>query len=426
VILRPGRYAARTALLAVLGVAVGVMGLAPAGCTPPPGAESPAVLRIPHIGKEVPMVRVRLGEDVPTLVVAVQGPWRLMAEGGEIARGDSLAATPVGVQNGQLLVGAAPAVDGPVDLLSERDGAIVIRQTVAGAVRQRSYRGTIRLVPEAGGLVRVINTLPLEAYLAGVLANELFKTWNVEAYKAQAVAARTYALQQRNTHLHDETDLSDSTASQVYGGATTETKTSWDAVVKTWAVAGAVRGADGKSTLLKMYYSSTCGGMTASAAAVFGGPCPAPLLGGVRCEWCQASTKYRWPDVVLTKQEIAEGLRHSGYPDLATLGPVATVEVAELAGAGDRATVIRVTGKSGRAVLVRAALWRTLVGAGKVPSTWFDIQDAGDRIVLKDGRGFGHGVGMCQWGAEFLAEHGKTGEEILRYYYPGVELVRAY
>ena len=59
-------------------------------------------------------------------------------------------------------------------------------------------------------------------------------------------------------------------------------------------------------------------------------------------------------------------------------------------------------------------------------STWFDVEDQGDRIVLTHGRGFGHGVGMCQWGAEYLARHGKTGEEILRYYYPKVELVRAY
>jgi stage II sporulation protein D len=67
-----------------------------------------------------------------------------------------------------------------------------------------------------------------------------------------------------------------------------------------------------------------------------------------------------------------------------------------------------------------------LMGPKRVRSTWFDIQDAGDRILLKNGRGDGHGVGLCQWGAEYLAEHGKTAEEILRYYYPGVELVKAY
>jgi len=409
------------AALAMLAVAVGAAALGLGGCAP----EGPPV-RAPKIGNEVPLVRVHLGDDAASLVVAVRGPWRLTADSGEVGKGPRLDWTLCQVQDGEIVFGEAAPVAGAVELAAETDGTIWVRQTVGGTTRERAYRGSVRLGPAAGGVVRVVNTLPLEAYVAGVLANELVRSWHVETYKALAVAARTYALQERSSRGRYDADVHDSTASQVYGGCLTETLTAWEAVERTWGIVGTYRGPEGKPTLLRMYYSSTCGGMTASAAEVSSGPVPPPLVGGVSCTWCRQSPKYRWPDVALTKREIADGQRRSDAPELASLGPVDKVEVAERDGPNLRATLIRIVGASGKSVLVRAANWRSLVGAGKVPSTWFDVEDAGDRILLKNGHGYGHGVGLCQWGAEFLAARGKTGEEILRYYYPGVELVRAY
>ena len=95
-------------------------------------------------------------------------------------------------------------------------------------------------------------------------------------------------------------------------------------------------------------------------------------------------------------------------------------------GDGGRAAAIRIVDAAGVSVLIDANFWRGVMGPGRVLSTWFDIEDRGDSIALVNGRGWGHGVGLCQWGAEFLAERGKTGEEILRYYYPKIELMRAY
>jgi stage II sporulation protein D len=411
----------RPAALAAMAAAVAVAALVAGGCTP-----EGTPMRAPPVGKEVPLMRVRLGEDVASLVVEVRGPWRLIGDAGEVAGGDKLDWAPVVLQDGRITVGTAPPVTGSADLVSEHDGTIWIRQAVGGTPRERAYRGSVRFVITSGGLIRVVNVVPMEAYLAGVLANELPKPWHVEAYKALAVAARTYALQERMTRKRSDSDVSDSTASQVYGGCQTETRTAWEAIKGTWGVVGSYPGAGGKPTLFLMYYSSTCGGLTTGATAAFGDVAPPPLIGGVTCTYCQQSPKFRWPDVALTKQEVADAMHRSGAPELVSLGPIVTVEVAERNGPNQRATLIRVIGKSGTSVLVQARLWRGLVGASKVPSTWFDIEDAGDRIILKNGRGSGHGVGLCQWGAQYLAEHGKTGEEILRYYYPGVVLVRAY
>jgi len=410
-----GRESVAVRSLLLVGLVMALVG----GCS----CEGPRA-RVPTMGPEVLRIRVRLGDEAPAVTVAVTGPWRLTGSAGLIASGSELGWTEVQCSGG-VIFGDRPAVSGPVELDAERPGSLWVRQMVGGQPRDRSYRGLLRFVPTENGTVRVINVVPLEAYLAGVLANELYGTWHVEAYKAQAVAARTYTLVEYKRRGRYDFDVYDSTRSQVYGGVGTETPTSWAAVVETWGIVAAYQGPDGKPVLLKTYYHSTCGGETAPAGTVFGGPTPPPLAGGVKCTFCRKSSKYRWPDVVLLESEIGDALRRSGIAELERLGPVQRIEVAETT-AGGRAARIRVVDAAGTSVLVRADYWRSLVGAGKVPSTWFTVEDQPDRIVLRDGRGYGHGVGLCQWGAEFLAAHGKTGEQILRYYYPKVQLVRAY
>jgi stage II sporulation protein D len=375
-------------------------------------------------GREVPVVRVRLGDEAPTVSLAVQGPWRLANSAGQLAAGQTLEWTEVTCQGASITFGQQPPASGTLELRPENDGTLWVGQTVAGRERQRCYRGVLRLIPTGSGTMRLVSVLPLEHYVAGVVANEMIKTWHVEAFKAQAVAARTYALAHLNTRGRDF-DVYDSVLSQVYGGAGTETKTAWDSVIATWGVAATYREGRAKPVLLSTLYHSTCGGATAPSGTVFGGTTTPPLA-GAPCVYCRNSPKWQWPDVVLTKQEIGEALKKTGYTDLVRLGPVRRVEVAATTGEGGRAESIRVVDTSGRSVLVLANFWRGQVGSGKVPSTWFTIEDQGDRIVLKDGRGFGHGVGLCQWGAEYLAERGKTGEEILRFYYPGVLLSKAY
>jgi stage II sporulation protein D len=390
-----------------------------------PRGVQPPLVPTPKMGPEVPVIRVKLGDDGPSFAVAVAGPWRLTTDAGEVSSGETLDWTEVKVQDRKVVFGSAAPVAGAIELRSQRDAGVWIRQAVRGAVRERGYRGALRVAPTSAGLLRAINSLPLEAYVAGVLANELVKSWHGEAYKAQAVAARTYGLIERNQKQRYDFDVYDSTVDQVYGGCGTETRKSWLAVRATWGVVGTYRGAAGGPVLVQMFYHSACGGETAPAGSVFGGRWPPPLDGGVACNYCRKAPKYTWPPVTLTKQEIGEALRRTGQPAVSRMGGIRSVEVAERAGGG-RATEISVVDAAGQAAVLRASYWRTLMGPGRVPSTWFNIQDAPDRIVLMDGRGYGHGVGLCQWGTSYLADRGKTAEEILRYYYPGIELTKAY
>lgn len=409
----PAAWAARLAMAA--GLAAVLVG----GCA----CERPK--RVVFEGHEVPLVRVRLGEDGPSLAVAAAGPWRLDGPAGKAAAGPDLPWTDVALRGGRIVLGNVSAV-GPLELSAERAGALWVRQTVGGVVRERCYRGVLRLLATPEGALRAVNVLPMEEYLAGVLANELPRSWHLEAFKAQAVAARTFALAERNQRGRFDFDVYDSTLSQVYGGAGTEAPVSWDAVRATVGVVATCGGPGGKRTLLKTYYHSTCGGGTVAATSVFGGPAPAPLAGGVPCHYCRRSPKYVWPDIVVTKQDLSAVLRARGSPELVRLGPIQRAEVVATTGPDGRAELIRLTDAAGASATLRANAFRGFLGAGRVPSTWFTIVDQGDRIVLTGGRGYGHGVGLCQWGAQYLAQHGLTGEQILRYYYPGVVLAKAY
>ncbi len=394
-----------------------VLAAAVAGCS----CEGPEA-RITADAEGIPLVRVKLGEDTGVVYVTIEGPYRVRDAGREVASGRGLADRRVAAAGGQLVLGDAPVGAGPLDIHPAPEGRFRIRQTVDGRERTRVYRGFLRLLPTRDGRLRAVNVLNVEVYLAGLLRCELFPSWHVETYKAQAVAARTYALAAVKRAGGRDFDVYDSIMSQAYGGCEMETETAWAAVVATRGVVGTYEDAGSRTRLLSMYYHSTCGGATVAAGDYFGGSTPPPLA-GVPCTFCQASRLYRWDDVELLKAEMTEALRATGEEAFRDFGPIVGLEVAETTSRGGAKT-IRVWDRR-KAVRMSARAWRLAVGPAKVPSTWFQIQDAGERVVLQ-GRGFGHGVGMCQYGAEYLARHGRTGEQILRHYYPGIVLARAY
>jgi len=390
-----------------------------AGCVP----QGPMTSDIKKPTKGVPMIRVKLADDTPNLWVAVDGPWRLSCSGRTSASATALGWAEVRSEGGGIVVGGQNLGAGPVEIAGQQDGTLRVRQVVGDACRERGYRGTLRVIRTREGLLRPVNVVNLEAYLAGVVCKEMPASWHLEALKAQAVAARTFAIVQRNGRTATDFDVYDTVQSQVYAGLESETEKARKAVAATWGVVGSWRGRGGKPALLHMYFHSTCGGSTDDAGAIFGGEAPPPLR-GVDCRYCYRSKRYEWSGVVLTKQEIGDALHRSADPAVRGLGPLARLEVAAETLRG-RVTRLRLVDARGAEATIGADRFRLLVGPSRVASNWFAFADSGDSILFA-GRGSGHGVGLCQWGAEYLAEQGKTGEEILRYYYPGVDLVRAY
>ncbi|MDK1031254.1 MAG: SpoIID/LytB domain-containing protein, partial [Planctomycetia bacterium] len=308
----------------------------------------------------------------------------------------------------------------------------------------RYYRGRVRLKVVGGARIRAINHVNAEGYLAGVVGGEMAPAWPIEALKAQAIAARTYAFYQMTRAGSADFDLYSDTRSQVYHGFSGETESVHRAVVETRGIVGtykterglqrglgtrtSARAGDAKARLLPAFYHSTCGGATEDARNGLGERVIRPLA-GVRCDFCKASRLYRWSDVRIDKKTLHRRLLATGSPVLARLAPIRAVSVENRTPSG-RAKTVRVKDTAGGEFLLqarffRAALNKRAARGWHIPSAGFEITDHGEEIELK-GFGFGHGVGMCQFGARYLAKHKKTGVEILRFYYPGVRLVRAY
>ena len=267
-------------------------------------------------------------------------------------------------------------------------------------------RGTIEVERVAKGL-RVVNEVPLEAYVAGTVGREVYAFWSAETLKAQAVVTRTYALHERALRARRAFDVFGGTRGQVYGGVDAESA----AVL---AATEATRGeylAWNSRPILAVFHSAS-GGQTASSEEVWGRPAPYLVSLAVENEEDSPDTYWR---ASVSGTTLGRALATLGLD----VGPVREVEVIERSSSG-RAQRVRVLGAGGSSRLGARDL-RSALGENVIRSTLFEIRPASDGFVFV-GSGHGHGVGMSQWGAEAMARRGAGYRHILATFYPGTEL----
>ncbi|MFZ0035408.1 MAG: SpoIID/LytB domain-containing protein, partial [Sedimentisphaerales bacterium] len=276
-----------------------------------------------------------------------------------------------------------------------------------------------------------INFVPLEPYLAGVISAEMPNYWEPEALKAQTIAARTYCLYiKKRFGDRRNWDVTKTQANQRYLGVAAESTQVWDAVNQTRGQVLVCKQTDGTKELFPAYYGSSCGGHTENSKNVFGDFFE-PLV-GVPCLYCENVAKpdfFFWPLVQFNKTDVTNSLLKR-YPKLTELGEITDINSAEQSNYGEfsRLTLIKLIGSTGKSDFLRAEDFRLAVdpsGQG-IKSAICQIVDMGDKWAFVSGRGFGHGVGMCQCGAEGMARGGKTARQILSYYYPGSKTIRVY
>jgi stage II sporulation protein D len=277
----------------------------------------------------------------------------------------------------------------------------------------RSYRGWLVIEPGEGKL-SVINELPLEDYLLGVVPCEMPSSWPIECLKAQAIAARTYALSRALSRANERFYLVDTVMSQVYRGFDVETPRTNNAVRET---RGKVLTFAGRP--ISAMYSADAGGISAGFDEVFSGNGVPYLISkpdtGSNGKPYSSGSKYAQWDLKLDKPRIEEILASKNFQ----LGEFKGMEILEK-GASGRVTSIKVTCEKGELIL-KGNEFRNLIGVNVLRSTLFDVASNGEEWVLT-GRGWGHGVGMCQAGAKGRAEAGQNYLTILSAYYPNTEL----
>lgn len=258
------------------------------------------------------------------------------------------------------------------------------------------YSGDIDIWRGDKGLY-VINELPLEDYVKDVVAAEVNPEWDIEALKAQAVVSRTYALYQKRTKGHSIYHIASSVHHQLYKGNNPDVRVSY-AVEET---RGEILTFNGK--LIEAFYHSTCGGATENPEDVFG--ISYPYLKSLKTT-CDLSPYTTWERIIKIS-EIENALNLSGIKKISIKSYTTTKRVKQVNIKHNKGTTA-----------VEATELRKALGWSRLPSTNFAISRSGD-LVIFEGKGYGHGVGLCQWCALSMARDGKTYKEILSFFYPG-------
>jgi stage II sporulation protein D len=300
------------------------------------------------------------------------------------------------------------AVSGPdIEIDGARGIGFRLRSDRPIRLNARDYPATLELIRNGDGIA-VVNELPLEDYVVGVIRAEASDRWPLEALHAQAIVARTYAAYQRGLNAAKPYHIVASSANQQYAGQVPPSSPAWDAARDT---AGQVMLWEGQ--LFPAFYHSESGGYTEDPRTVFAAR-NMPGLVPVRCPFSTSSPFYYW-NVDLRVSDLSDMLRKG---DVA-VGTVTAIDVSERT-PSLRASVVTIHGSRG-SVRLRGNDFRRIVGYDTLKSTLFAVAIDGSMARFA-GRGYGHGVGMCQWGAKGMADQGYQARQILAFYYRGATL----
>ena len=403
-------------------------------CHAHPGSVSYAdqeVIPAPRRFEKPPTIRVRLAEVSATPQLVSAGACRILPHSGSGRRLiPRLGPVKVRLKPEGIALGSAVFKCKTLDIKPE--GANMIE------VDGRAYFGTIQIV-RSGNRILVINLIDLEQYLLGVLGGEMPAKWPLEALKAQAVAARTYAFyfqQERSPTAGRKTsppvkrenrhgssappapavtlwDVTSTVEDQVYQGGKPPQR-----------VREAVTGTRGQvllhnNGLFPAFFHSTCGGKTENPGTAFGKP-EFDFIEGVACRFCKSSHHYQWK-AEITGSELALKLKAGG---IRINGPIVAVSLVEPEGDAGTCRMVKIVCAKDEK-LISVVDFRRAVGRMKIKSGKFECT-ARDGTFMFAGRGLGHGAGMCQYGARGMANAGHTYDRILLHYYRNAKIEKLY
>ncbi|MFH1128437.1 MAG: SpoIID/LytB domain-containing protein [Candidatus Omnitrophota bacterium] len=346
------------------------------------------------------IIRVAIIQDANSLGLDIKGSYEVMdVHSGEILyRGRGLKTT-VTVYKSGILLGKVKSNTSKVLVRTEPQDVILVNGKV--------FRGTIQFIKKDNQQMLVINNIELQDYIKGILYHEASHYWPLEALKAQAVVCRTYALYQKQQSLSKDFDVTGDVYSQVYGGKTSERFRTNKAVEETSGIVLMYKG-----KIFPAYFHATCAGHTEDASQLWN--IDIPVLKGVVCDFCRESPHFSWHEV-LSLDEIEKKLKGSAYK----LDNLIGIVIVNRNKSGRVASLKLVSKKKDE--VISAKDFRNIIGPNSIRSTNFNITIV-DRDAVFEGIGWGHGVGLCQWGAYFMAKNGTRYEEILKYYYPESEI----
>ena len=369
------------------------------GALPP----KPSAYTLPSPPSQYAFIKIMIQSGLSETLLSVDGPYSVLdAQKKLIYSGQKLPPSRVLASKGALILGNQTFSANPLTIESAERGV---------RVKGAHYRQAIEIWREADGRLMLINDIPMEDYLKGVLPSEVNPRWPMESLKAQAVASRTYALFKIIENQSQRYHLSKDVLSQVYGGKNLENALTTQAVEETQ---GQILIYNNK--VFPAYFHSTCGGRTTQAEFIWNIE-PHPSLAGVECNFCWKSRHYRWngefPKAEIEKKLAAHGIKAAGLKGVSLGEKDATGRVKFF-----------ILSTAAGPLALHSNDFRLWISPQKLKSTWILSVDKIKGGYHFRGRGWGHGVGLCQFGTKQLGEMGYSAPRILNYYYPGAQLVQ--
>lgn len=348
------------------------------------------------------VLRVLIMDDKESVYLSVKDSYKITTVNPErlLVTGTRIAATVRSTKEG-IQVGSKVFKMGGIRIRADGKSKIY--------VGGRLFRGDVEVLKKDNGRMMLINYIALDDYLYGVLYHEVSHRWPMDVLKAQAIAARTFAIYQARQNRLQPYDLRSDIYSQVYGGSTSER----------WSTTMAVNSTSGmilsyKGGILPSYYHATCSGHTEDAGNLW--KVSIPPLAGVECNYCDRSPYLDWAKEI-SLFSLESKLRENGYK----IGKITAINVISRNRSG-RVDKMDIRDNAGVSVVLTGKDFRQLIGPNDLRSTKFDMSIKYGSLFI-DGHGWGHGVGMCQWGAYGMALKGMKFDQILKFYYPGSEII---
>ncbi|HRD54183.1 MAG TPA: SpoIID/LytB domain-containing protein [Flavobacteriales bacterium] len=350
-------------------------------------------------------LRIGLWRERPVkqaLVMSARGACKVIADGevkGEIKTTDGLRIEVAGKQLSARSLGMAFTAK-QIEIVSYGEAAFKLKPE--GLSTGREYQGRLVASP-AGGQLLLVNQVPIEAYVAGVVSAEAGKDHHHEYYKLQAVSSRTYALTNQRRHLPDGFELCDGVHCQVYHGRNRN-----DSIRIAVEATRSLVIVDPEIKLIHSTFHSNCGGETMNAEDLWSKH--EPYLRAVRDTFCISAPHAAWERRMSRSEWLGYLDRRFGF---------AATDSTQLMAALNSDPSCRGLYMPGAWPLVHLKHVREDL---KLRSTFFSVSTDGDQVLLR-GKGFGHAVGLCQEGAMAMARAGRSYTDILHHYYSNVHLV---
>ena len=365
--------------------------------------------------KTPPKIRVLLHNNIKEIQIEINQPYSISD-----FKSDEILADRVNLKKSVLYLksgdfrirplSSESTHNAPTTFIKADGNVCIVTNNSYVQLKKSKYSGKLILVPNQDDRFSILEEIGIEEYLPGVIEGEMPIMWNDDALLAQVIAVRTYAIYKRkirtNALYHiNKLDLA-------YKGSYLSQDKTKEIVDKT---RGTVMVYDWK--LFPGYFHSTCGGHTEDINLVFNLK-SIPPLSGVDCGYCTNSKYYHWKKI-LGKKDIQNKL-NSAKSKIKRIRNISTEQI----GPGGHCSTIKID-HAGGTKRVNANDFRLIIGPNNLRSTSFSIKSSGSSFVF-DGKGWGHGVGLCQYGTQNMAKSGFRWFDILRYYYPEIDLVKIY